>query len=453
MNENPIACFREQLAIVEKAGDVRRVSRRVNAKFEVAAVAKRVDPGPVLFFENVDGYDIPVVVGMDSTRDRIARSIGTTPQGLTDVYAAALKSPLAPEDVDSGPVKEVVTLGDDIHLTRDLPILTHYQDDGGPYITSGLLVAEDPVAGVRNISYHRLQVTGPRELRLLMLPRHLKALYAAVEECGRELPIAIVLGCDTPQRLAAATWGASIPLGMDEFSISGALKGTPERLVACETNGVRVPANAEIIIEGAILPNVRGEEGQFAEFTGNYGPKTQAPIIRVDALTRRADAIYQGLVAFTTEHLHLLGLPYEPVVRDAVRQVLPSASAVHVTPGGCGKFHVVVQITKKHEADGRDAVRAALNAIRDIKMVTVVDEDVDPFDMRDVEWALATRFQADRDVIVVERSWGNLLDPSTQGTQMTAKLGLDATRPAGSGGRFLKAVVPGADSIDLADYF
>lgn len=453
MSDPRITCFRDQLAFVEAAGEVKRISRGVTAKFEIAALAKRVDPGPVLMFENVDDYDMPVVVGMDSTRSRIAMALGTSRAGLIDTYAAALKNPLPPVHVDKGPVKERIVLGEDIDLLRDLPVLTHYAEDGGPYITTGLVVAEDPAQGIRNVSYHRLQVTGPRELRILLLPRHLKRMYAEAESRNEELPIAIVIGCDTAQRLAGATWGASIPLGLDEFSISGAFKGLPEQLIQCETSGVRVPANAEIIIEGAILPGQRGEEGMFAEFSGNYGPKTQAPLIRVDAITRREDAIYQGLVAFTTEHLHLLGLPYEPVVRDAVRQVLPHTGGVHVTPGGCGKFHVVVQIDKKHEADGRDAIRAAFNAIRDIKMVTVVDSDVDPFDSRDVEWAVATRFQADRDLIILERSWGNLLDPSTKGTQMTAKMGLDATRPLAGGERFIKAVVPGSDTIEPADYF
>ncbi len=453
MSDARITCFRDQLAFVEAAGEVKRISRAVTAKFEVAALAKRVDPGPVLLFENVDDYHMPVVVGMDSTRSRVAMALGTSRNGLIDTYAAALREPLPPVHVDEGPVKERITLGDDVDLLRDLPVLTHYAEDGGPYITTGLVVAEDPAAEIRNVSYHRLQVTGPRKLRVLILPRHLKRMYAEVESRGEEMPIAIVIGCDTAQRLAGATWGSSIPLGLDEFSISGAFKGVPEQLVQCETSGVRVPANAEIIIEGAILPGVRGEEGKFAEFSGNYGPKTQAPLIRVDAITRREDAIYQGLVAFTTEHLHLLGLPYEPVVRDAVRQLLPHAGGVHVTPGGCGKFHVVVQIDKKYEADGRDAVLAAFNAIRDIKMVTVVDSDVDPFDSRDVEWAVATRFQADRDLIVLERSWGNLLDPSTEGTQITAKMGLDATRPLKGGERFIKAVVPGSDTIDPADYF
>jgi 2,5-furandicarboxylate decarboxylase 1 len=451
MDEAPISCFRDQLQLLERAGEVRHVERQVAAKFEVAAVTKRVDPGPVLFFERVDDYDIPVVMGMDSTRSRIAMSLGTTQTGLIDRYGAALREPLAPVEVATGPVKELIS-ADDVDLLRDLPILTHYELDGGPYITTGLVVVEDPSRGIRNVSYHRMQVTGPRELRILLLPRHLRRLWAEADERGEELPIAIVIGCDTAQRLAAATWGASIPLGLDEFSIAGALKGHPEEMVRCETSGVRVPANAEIVIEGALLPGELKSEGPFAEFTGNYGGVVQGQLIRVDAITRRHDAIYQGLVAFTAEHMQLQGMPNEPVMRNAMRQILPDTHAVHITPSGCGKFHAVVQISKRHESDGRDAILAAFSAVRDVKLVTVVDEDVDPFNPRDVEWAVATRFQADRDVVVVERSWGNLLDPSTYGTKITAKMGLDATKPLAGGDQFTKAIVPGAAELDIAAY-
>ncbi len=439
------------MALLEAAGEVRHVSKRVNARFEVSAITKRADPGPALVFDHVDDYTMPVVMGVDGTRSRIARSLGTTPAEFTEKYVGALRDPLACVSVDSGPVKEVVQLGDEVDLLRDLPILTHYEKDGGPYITTGLVVAQDPTGSVRNVSYHRMQVTGPREIHVLLLPRHLRRLFEEAEAADRELPIAIVVGCDSAQRLAAATWGSSIPLGMDEFSISGALKGTPEELVKCETSDVMVPATAEIVIEGVLLPGVREKEGRFAEYTGNYGGETQSPVIRVDAVTRRSDAIYQGLLAFTTEHHHLLGIPYEPVLLEAVRRVLPDTKVVHVTAGGCGKFHVVVQIHKRHECDGRDAVFAALSGIRDIKLVTVVDEDVDPFDAKDVEWAMATRFQADRDLIVVERSWGNQLDPSNNGGRVTSKMGVDATRPLDAGDRYFKAEVPGVADVDLAE--
>ena len=452
-NDQPraVANFREQLQLMEERGDLVRISREVDPEFEMAAVTQRMDPGPVLLFENVTGYSMPVVLGMDGTRDRIAAAIGVEPLDLIARYGRAIEQPIDPQFVDDAPVHEVV-ITDDVDVLSELPVMTHYEHDGGPYITTGVVIAEDPADGTRNVSYHRLQVTGPDELRGLILPRHLKEMLKAAESRGEPLPVAIALGLDSAQRLAAATWGSQIPLGLDEFSISGALKGRAEQLVACKTIPVHVPAEAEIVIEAEILPATVDKEGPFAEYTGNYGAVVKSPVFQVKAITRRADAYYQGLLAFTTEHHNLLGLPYEPVVLKTLQGTLPNTEAVHITPGGCGKFHVVVRIDKRHDGDGKDAIIAGLHAVRDIKLVTVVDNDVDPFSPRDVEWAMSTRFLADRDVLIVEGAKGNELDPSTGGTALTAKMGIDATKPLEAGDRFERVRIPGADDLDLQDY-
>lgn len=443
--------FREQVDFLEARGDLVRIRKTVDPRFEVAAVATRMDPGPALLFEDVAGHDLPVVIGTDGDRQRIASSLGVSTMDLAQHYADAIAHPIAPEFVETGPVKEVVRTTD-IDLEAEMPVLTHYERDGGPYLTTGIVVAEDQERGVRNLSYHRLQVTGPDEMRGLLLPRHLRRMLEAAEAQDRPVPVAIVLGMDSAQRLAAATWGSSIPLGFDELGIAGALKGAPERLVRCETVPVHVPADAEIVIEAEIEPGVRLPEGPFAEYTGNYGRETKSPVFRVKAITRRTDALCQSLVAFTSEHHNLLGMPYEPVVLSTLRGMLPDTEAVHITPGGCGKFHAVVRIRKRHQGDGKDAIIAALYAVRDIKHVTVVDDDVDPFNSRDVEWAVATRFRADRDLVVIEGGKGNELDPSVGEDVITAKLGMDATKPLGAAGRFEKVRVPGAADLDLSQY-
>jgi 2,5-furandicarboxylate decarboxylase 1 len=434
-------------------GEVRHVTRRVSPEHEIAAVAKRMDGGPVLVFDDVEGHDMPVVIGIDADRQRIARTYGETPLSLIDRYMTAIENPLAPEVVTDAPVQEFV-LEQPFDVREQMPILTHYERDGGPYLTTGIVIAENPDDGVRNLSYHRLQITGPDEMRGLFLKRHLRALYESYEARDEPMPMAVVLGMDSAQRLAAATWGSSIPLGLDELSISGSLKGVPEEIVRCKTIPVHVPANAEIVLECLMMPHERGEEGLFAEFTGNYGPMTRSPIMKIQAITRRADPLCQALVAFTAEHHHLLGMPYEPVVLRALRGVLPHTKAVHITNGGCGKFHVVISIDKQHPGDGKDAILAGLHAIRDIKMVTVVDDDVDAFDPKDVEWAVSTRVQADRDVLIISGAKGNELDPSTRATgAVTAKMGIDATKPLDGGMGFEKAIVPGAADLDLSEYF
>jgi 2,5-furandicarboxylate decarboxylase 1 len=315
-----------------------------------------------------------------------------------------------------------------------------------------VVIAEDQKSNIRNVSYHRLQVTGKDEIRLLIQPRHLWKLYTEKEKEEKPLEVAVAMGLDASIRLGGATWGSLIPLGFDELSIAGALRQKAVEIVRCETVEVMVPARAEIILEGEILPRVRKTEGPFAEFTGTYGDVWENPVLRIKAITHRSDPIYQDLLTFTPEHHLLLAIPYEPVVYRAVKTYVPGTKAVHVTPSGCGKFHAVVCIQKEHEGDGKDAILAGLYSIRDIKLVTVVDDDVDPYSPREVEWAMAIRFQADRDLVVIAGAKGNELDPSCPQLALTAKMGIDATKPLGRSERFEKIRIPGLENIKIQDY-
>lgn len=443
--------LRSQLEAVEKWGEVLHVTKEVNPRFELPAICKKLEADKAVIFEKVKGYSMPVVVGLDNNRSRMARVLGTDDFGLTPRYLEAIRSPLPPVVVKDGPVKEVKTTRN-IDLLNYLPVITHYEKDGGPYITAGVVIAEDKSRGVRNISYHRLQITGKDEIGLLIQPRHLWKLYTEREKENQPLEVAVAIGLDTSIRLAGATWGSLIPLGFDELSIAGALRQKAVEIVPCETVDVMVPARAEIVLEGEILPRTRKTEGPFAEFTGTYGDVWENPVLRVKAITHRKGPIYQDLLTFTPEHHLLLAVPYEPVVYQAVRTYVPGTRAVHVTPSSCGKFHAVVSIRKEHEGDGKDAILAGLYSIRDIKLVTVVDEDVDPYNPREVEWALATRFQADKDLVVISGAKGNELDPSCPELALTAKMGMDATKPLARIERFEKIRIPGIEDLKIQDY-
>ena len=442
----PVNDLRSLITFLEAENWLKRITDPVDTVFELAAIAKKMEEGPALLFENVKGYDIPVVLGTDNRRDHIAKALGTDDFGLIHRYLEALSNPLPPVKVDDGPVKEVKLL-DDINITKTLPVITHYERDGGPYITSGLLIAEDPENDIRNVSYHRLQITGPDEIRLLIQPRHLWELLERAEKKNKPLPVAVAIGTDTAIRLAAATWGSTVPSGLDELAIAGRLRQQAVEIVRCETIDVYVPAQAEIILEGEILPNKRATEGPFAEFTGNYGDAWENPILKIKAITHRRRPIYQALLTFTPEHHLLLGIPYEPALYKTVKAYVPGTKAICVTPGGCGKFHAVVCIEKHHEGDGKDAIIAGLYSIRDIKLITVVDDDVNPFNARDVEWAMATRFQADRDLVVIEGAKGNELDPSCPSLALTAKMGIDATKPLDRPERFERIKIPGFEEM------
>jgi len=444
--------LRSQLTAAEEWGEVLHIRREVDPRFELPAICKKLEGNQAAFFEKVKGYTMPVVVGLDNNRSRIARVLGTDDFGLTPRYLEAIRHPLPPAVVKDGPVKEV-KITRNIDLQKLLPVITHYEKDGGPYITAGVVIAEDKVNRIRNISYHRLQVTGKDEIRLLIQPRHLWKLYTDKESENKPLEVAIAIGLDASIRLAGATWGSLIPIGFDELSIAGALRQKTVEIVPCETVDVMVPARAEIILEGEILPRTRKTEGPFAEFTGTYGDVWENPVLRVKAITHRKDPIYQDLLTFTPEHHLLLAIPYEPVVYEAVRTYVPGTIAVHVTPSSCGKFHAVVCIKKEHEGDGKDAILAGLYSVRDIKLVTVVDDDVDPYNPREVEWAIATRFQADRDLVVIAGAKGNELDPSCPQLALTAKMGIDATKPLARQERFEKIRIPGMENIKIQDYF
>ena len=443
--------LRMQLEAVENWGEVLHIRKEVDPRFELPAICKKLEAGKAVIFEKVKGYSMPVVVGLDNSRSRMARVLGTDDFGLIPRYLEAIRSPLPLVVVKDGPVKEV-KITRKIDLLNTLPIITHYEKDGGPYITAGVVIAEDKSRGVRNISYQRMQITGKDEIGLLIQPRHLWKLYTDREKENQPLEVAVVIGLDTGIRLAGATWGSLIPLGFDELSIAGALRQKAVEIVPCETVGVMVPARAEIVLEGEILPGTRKAEGPFAEFTGTYGDVWENPVLRVKAITHRKEPIYQDLLTFTPEHHLLLAVPYEPVVFQAVKTYVPGTRAVHITPSSCGKFHAVVCISKEHEGDGKDAILAGLYSVRDIKLVTVVDEDVDPFNPREVEWAVSTRFQADRDLVVISGAKGNELDPSCPQLALTAKMGIDATKPLARSERFEKIRIPGVEDLKIQDY-
>ncbi|MBI2874398.1 MAG: UbiD family decarboxylase [Firmicutes bacterium] len=444
--------LREQIELLERRGDLVRIETEVDPRFEIAALSKKLEQGPALFFERIRGYSgCSLVLNTDNLRERIAAALGTDNLGLIPRYLEAIKNPIGVRVVPDGPVKEVKTL-DNIDLLKVLPVLTHHEQDGGPYITSAVIIAEDPARGIRNCSYTRLQAVGGDELRTLIQPRHLFQLVDPAERENKAFPVAIVIGLPISIRLAAATWGAHMPFGFDELTLAGGLQQYPVDVVRCETSEIHVPAMAEYVLEGEVLPGVRRQEGPYAEFTGNYASVGDRHVIKVRAITHRRKPIYQGLLSFTPEHHSIGGTPKEPVVYLGVKTCVPGTQAVHLTPSSCGCFHAVIQIKKRHPGDGKNAIIAGLYSIPDIKLVTVVDDDVDPFNPREVEWAIATRFQADRDLIVISGAKGNELDHSCAEEALTAKMGIDATKPVGADQRFEKVRVPGVTEIKLENY-
>jgi 2,5-furandicarboxylate decarboxylase 1 len=417
----------------------------LDLRFELAAVASRLDGRQASFFPSPGGHAIPVVSGLVSSRDWMAEALGVAPSELLARFEAATSSPVPWREIEHAPAQEVVHR--QIDLARLLPIPTHNEHDSGPYITAGLLIARNPATGVQNVAIHRCQINGPDRIGVLLLPRHTLTYYDAAEAAGEPLEVAIVIGVDPPTLLASQ---AIVPVDQDELEIAGGLHGAPLPVVKCLTNAVCVPAQAEIVIEGRLLPREREPEGPFGEFPQYYGERAERHVIAVDAVTHRSRPIFHTIVGGGLEHLLLGGIPREATILAALRRQFPGVLDVHLAKGGVCRYHLYVKFRKRHEGEAKNVILGALAAHYDVKSVTVVDPDVDIHDPAEVEWAVATRFQADKDLVIVSGTQASKLDPSTD-DGVGAKMGLDATIPLDAPEmRFKRIRVPGADSLDLA---
>jgi len=442
--------LRSFIAELEKRDQLQRIAKPVDPRYELAATLTKYDTNRAVLFESTKGYDTPVVTGIFSQRNMMACALGTSEHDLIHTIIEASQRPIPTRTVQTGPAKEVI-IKQGIDVTELLPVPTHHEFDAGPYITAGVIIARDPETNVRNASYARIQVKGGDRLGIMINRwRHLWEMYEKAESRGKSLPIAVAIGAPPSVIIEGAMPGALVPITQDELDTAGALMGQPLEVVDCETVDLTVPATTEIVIEGEIPPKIREPEGPFGDYSGVYdailGPRLE-PIIRVSAVTHRRRAIYHDILPSSEDHLLLGGVPREAELYKTIKQVFPNLKAVHLSRGGCRRFHAVIQINKRSQADSRTVMEAAFyptEGARDLKLAIVVDEDIDPFNMTDVEWALATRVQANESITVFSGAAG-ALDPSAIAssprsvlsppedsrvipTVLTAKMGIDATK-------------------------
>jgi UbiD family decarboxylase len=350
-------------------------------------------------------------------------SLGIPETQLIHRLAGALQEPQTPPVLENGRCQEVVLTDFDLN---QLPILFHLPDDAGHYIASNIVIIEDPELG-RNMCYHRLlRLDSSRFAARIVEGR---GTHQAMKKVEGDLPIAICIGVSLATHLAASM---SPPPGVDELSIANALSPTP--LVKCLSNDLEVPADAEIVLEGRITRNF-ANEGPFMDLTETLDIIRQQPVVEIDLITHRNEPIYHALLPGSLEHKLLMGMPREPTIFAEVNKVAKCTGAV-ITPGGASWLHAIVQIEKRGPDDGPNAIEAAFRGHSSLKHVWIVDTDVDIHDPAAVEWALATRFQADKDLIVFDNEPGSSLDPSgihvTGQKSRTAKMGLDCTIPWGA---------------------
>lgn len=432
--------LREFLDKLDSEGRLHRIEREVSAELEIANVLNTLGEAPTVF-ESVKGYDYPVFGGICAHRETIATGLGTTKEGTLPLLVKALRNPVEPEMASSAPCQEVVEEG--VDLDR-LPILMHLPDDGGRYLSASVCIIKDPETG-RNMSYHRMMQRSKDSFTArLIKKRQTRTTYDRTEG---DIEIAICLGSSVPV-LVAASLGP--PPGVDELSIANALHPTP--LVKCRTKDLEVPANTEIVLEGRITRDL-DKEGPFVDLTETRDFERQEPVVVIDCITHRRDAMYQCLLPGRLEHKTLMGMPKEPTIYDEVSKVTDCRN-VYVNMGGGSWLHAVVQIAKRSDEDPKKAIDAAFEGHKSLKHVWIVDEDVDIYDPTSVEWAMATRFQASLDLVVHEKKSGSSLDPSgfhAEGKKtQTDKVGFDCTRRSDIDPKKFEKVV--YQSVNLDDY-
>lgn len=420
--------------------DIVQVKKKISPKFQVTAVQRHLEAEgrfPLLIYEKVQDLrgelsQFQVVTNLFGDRQKCAVAMDLNPsQWRMDTsmeFARRCMQPVKPVVVrpEEAPVKDVIWSGDDLDL-RKLPVITHHEMDGYPYLVDAI-VAADPLTGIYNSSHHRMLVRGKDELGLWMSPRHLWNYCQQAFEKGQGLPIAHVLGHHPAFYLASE---ALVGMNTDEYEIISGVLGEPLRLVPSEAYGEKlmVPADAELVVEGEVLPGVRDAEGPFGEFTGYYGPQRWSPVVKVKAITFRKNPYYLNIMVGHADTSILGGIPKEAGIYEEVKKSVPGVKAVHFPMSGTCRFHAYISIDKKIEGEGKVAGVASLPYHDELKHVIVVDSDVDVFNEREVLWAVATRVQAGEDVEIMRGLRGGTLDPSATIHAVGDKMIIDATKP------------------------
>ena len=398
-------------------GSEYKVDRKIDADSQDATKIISEDQDRTVLFTDLNGGK--AVGNLFSTRKKIASALGIDQSGIVKFMINAIDNP-ADTEVVHDPEFRYQELP--LDLTK-LPICKYFPEDGGRYVSSGVIVSE--YGGKRNVSFHRMMIMDKDRIAVRLVPRHLFTMYNNAKKDGKELKISICIGARPEVLLAAAT---STAYDADEMRIASAMvkasSGSPLKVGKCD-NGLLVPSETDYVLEARITFDT-AKEGPFVDITGTYDFIRDQPIIKVEKIWACRNPVMQLLLPGGNEHYLFMGLPREPIIFKTVQQAVPRTHNVRLTEGGCCWLNGVVSITKNKEGDGMNAIMAAFTGHPSMKHVIIVDEDIDIFDDRQVEWAVATRFQADR-VLRIPGAAGSSLDPSAEGT--TWKMGLDATIP------------------------
>ena len=433
-------CFRSALGRMAERGRLQTYTAPVDPHLEAAGLMKKLDGGPALLFAKVIGHDMPVIGNLLSCQANVEAAFGVDFRGVREFVGRALGEPKPPVLVERAPAQEIVYRAN-IDLGRMLPALHHTEADAGRYITAGIVITRDPETEVYNASYHRLMIAGPNRAGIqLDFGRHLRAAFERAQKRGQDLPVVVCIGSDLALHYTAATMGSQMPESADELAVAGGLCGRPLPVVKAVSQDLLVPAESEIVLEGVLKHDQEIVEGPFGEFVGYLAPADPAPVLEVTAVTHRAKPIYHAINGYGRETVVLRKYVLEASLLKVLQAAVPIVTDAEMTAGGLHRFHAVVQVKKTaptHDGLQRNAIMASFGALKDLDMVIVVDDDIDIRDPLDVEYALATRMEASKDIFTVPAARGHeYVRVSDRG--MRTKLGIDATVPFADKARFAR---------------
>lgn len=413
------------LNLIKDEYGIIKIEKKVSIEYEAARIL-REHPKKTVIFENIKNYNIPVISGICNTREKIGSSLNCTVNEITQKIIDAMEDPQKVSNYKNLENSDYNYNTEKANLNK-IPILKHYKRDGGAYITAGVVFAKDPETGVQNASIHRMLVIEKDKLAIRIVPRNLYVYFQKAEKLDQDLEIAIVIGMDPSTLLATTT---SIPIDHDEMDVANFFNDGNLKLIKLEKSGLKVP-QGDIIFEGKILNNERAKEGPFVDLTDTYDTIRDEPVIKLDSMHLKENAVYHAILPAGFEHKLLQGLPQEPRIFQAVKNTVPTVKNVVLTEGGCCWLHAAIAIKKQSQGDAKNVMMAALAAHPSLKHSVVVDEDVNIFDPQDLEYAIATRVKGDDDMIIIPKARGSSLDPISLPDGTTTKVGVDATKLLG----------------------
>ena len=439
--------LRAYVGQVKKIKELQTVKTEVSTKYEIAAITAKADGSDAVLFENIKESDFRLVSNLVGTRKRFALAVGGKENDIHSKVISAIKKAKKPKVVSSGKFME-----NHSKSLLFMPIVTHFGKESGPFITSSIAYAANPETGRQNSSFHRLMPIDKTHLSIRMVEgRHLHRCFMDAKEHREDLKIAISIGVHPAVSIAGAY---QAEWGRDEMDIANSLLGGRLCLAKLPSSGLDVPSGAEIVLEGKILQDKTHPEW-MVEMLQTYDHKREQPVFELENLFYRNNPIFHDVLSGFSEHRLLMGMPIESKLNGDLKKTFSQTRQVSMTNGGCNWLHAVVQIKKRSESDPKKIIKKTFESHRSLKQVTVVDEDIDPGNAEAVEYAMATRFQADKDLVILTKVRGSSLDPSSDQKKLqTAKMGIDATRPLSKRPEgFELAKIPRIDKIDLKKYF